>query len=285
MATLLDNIQQVKNVTGGNVIVLGVTHLDLDVLPKLYELLESLTFNPRLDVVLYTRGGDINATRRIALLLREYCDELQIHAPYYCQSSGTLLCLSADHVYFSAMSVFSAIDPHLHGATEDNSAGALSSADIKHFNQMGKDWFNCDVGVDEEMLALLCQSIFPPTLTAFYRTVKETQEIALEMLNFNKSLNTANNLKMIEKLMFGYHSHEYCITGEEMRQLGLNFSREADLKNLTWNIAFELSNSVGGGNRVSLEEPWCDGILSNCEITHFREKSQHELKPIWRSSK
>lgn len=278
---LAASLQEVANKTDGNVIVIGATHLDLDLLPKLYSLLGNMEFRPRLDVILYTRGGDINATRRIALLLREYCTELHIHAPYYCQSSGTLLCLSADHIYFGIMSIFSAIDPHLHGSTEDSSTTALSSADIKHFSQMSEDWFNYKESANEDMLAMLCQSIFPPTLTAFYRTVKEAQQIAHEMLSMGHSLETQRAQKIIEKLMFGYFSHEYCITGEELRKLGLNFIRDVELSTITWEIAHDLANLVGGGNRNSLDDPWCDGILCNSFLIYQREKSLQNLKPKW----
>lgn len=278
---LLTSLQEIATKTGGNVILIGVTHLDLDVLPKLYELLGSMEFRPRLDVILYTKGGDVNATRRIALLLREYCTELHIHAPYYCQSSGTLLCMSADNIYFSVMSMFSAIDPHLHGSMDDSNATALSSADIKHFSQMSEDWFNCYESANKDMLAMLCQSIFPPTLTAFYRTVKEAQQIAHEMLSLSHSLGMQEKQKIIDKLMFGYFSHEYCITGEEMNKLGLNFIRDRELSDITWDIANDLSNVVGGGNRNSLDDPWCDGILSNSFLIYQREKSHLSLKPKW----
>lgn len=262
------------------ILVIAASHLDMDLLPQLYNHLNILGFTNTLNVLLYTRGGDVNATRRIALLLNDYCHNLNIIAPHYCQSSGTLLALSANAVYFSPLSIFSAIDPHLHGGQGDQNA-ALSSADIKLFSDMSKDWFNTEVADKSNMLSMLCEHIFPPTLTTFYRTVLEVKEIAQELLKLAGQHCKTTQSKIIDTLMFSYHSHDYAITGTQLAKLDLPFKTDLRINAATWPLVEFFSLHVGGGNRNELNESWCDSIIVCEKSCSSRWKDMSGLNPKW----
>lgn len=262
------------------ILVIAASHFDMNLLPEIYNHLNSISFNKTLNVLLYTRGGDVNATRRIALLLKHYCDKLNIIAPYYCQSSGTLLALSANRLYYSQLSIFSAIDPHLHGGQGEQDT-ALSSADIKLFSSMSKDWFNTEITNESNMLGMLCDHVFPPTLTAFYRTVLEVKEIAEELLRSAGQHCKITQQQIIETLMFSFHSHDYAVTGSQLAELDLPCQNDESLNQIVWPLVEYFSQYLGGGNRRELNESWCDSCIISCGRLSTRWKDMSGLNPQW----
>lgn len=52
----------------------------------------------RIDLFLYSRGGDISVPWRIVSMIREFCDEFNVLIPYKAQSAATLLSLGADNI-------------------------------------------------------------------------------------------------------------------------------------------------------------------------------------------
>lgn len=277
MQSLLTELEHYRN---SRVLVLSASQLDMGLLPKLYEQLLAIGQTKRLDVVLQCHGGEVNAARRIALLLREFTTHLSVIVPYYCQSAATLLTLAADEIVAGPMAVFSPLDPHLAGNTDaEGGTSALSCQDIKQFNQMARDWF--DINIDEnkvELLSMLCGSIFPPTLTAFYRTALELKQIAAELLQHQlPTVDTAARSAIIEKLMFGYHSHSYAMTRDELKQLGLQLATVPDIDTLVWQMSVNIQQQVGGALRQSADQPWQDVLLVSRDLRHSRLQNENGM--------
>ena len=72
--------------------------------------LKSLGHMPRLSMVLVSNGGSGLASLRIASILRQYCDFLQIIVPSRCASAATMLALAADEIVMSPAGYLTAID-------------------------------------------------------------------------------------------------------------------------------------------------------------------------------
>lgn len=268
-------ITELEHYRDSRVLVLAASQLDMELLPKIYEQLTAIGKTKRLDVVLQCHGGVVNAARRIALLLRQFTTHLSFIVPYYCQSSATLLALVADEIVAGPMAIFSPLDPHLEGNADDGATSALSCLDIKLFSKMTQDWFDINAdGNKAELLSVLCSSIFPPTLTAFYRTTLELKQIAAELLQYQMptaepSVRTA----IIDKLMFGYHSHSYAITPAEMRQLGLPLNIQPDIEPLAWQISTLLQQYVGSVVRKTPDDSWQDVLLVSRDLAHSRQQT------------
>lgn len=277
---LLPQLTELERCRDSRVLVLSASQLDMSLLPKLYQQLLAIGQTKRLDVVLQCHGGEVNAARRIALLLRQFTAHLSVIVPYYCQSAATLLTLAADEIVAGPMAVFSPLDPHLAGGAADGSAtSALSCLDIKQFGQMAQDWF--DINADDnraELLSILCGSIFPPTLTAFYRTTLELKQIATELLQYQlPKAAPAARAAIIEKLMFGYHSHSYAITRDELKQLGLQLLTAPDIDALVWQISVAIQQQVGSALRQSADQPWQDVLLASRDMFHSRVQNENGM--------
>ena len=281
----LNTIRELEEIRRSKVLVIAASHLDMEILPALYEQLLAMGKSERLDVVLQCRGGVVNAARRIALLLRQFCRHLSFIVPYYCESSATILALAGDEIVAGEMAMFSPIDPHMNGgvAGDEEACAALSCMDLKLFPDMTKDWFGI-ISEEAQLQAFsqLCGSMFPPTLTAFYRTTKEVEQVAMELLAFHLPQKSEEfHKKIIHQLMYGYYSHNYAITAGEMKKLGLNIERNAKVEQLAWDISRMLQGMVGGALRQSREQAWIDVAILSANTAKTRLTSEDGMMPSW----
>ncbi|MYM94598.1 SDH family Clp fold serine proteinase [Duganella vulcania] len=283
---LPEKIKHLEAVRGSRVLVMAASQLDMEMLPELYRQLRAIGRSDRLDVVLQCRGGVVNAARRIALLLREYTQRLTFIVPFHCQSSATLLTLAGDEIIAGELAIFSPIDPHLQGDADGGESTAVSSQDIQRFGEMCAAWFGADEGqARAEALSLLSASVFPPTLTAFYRTTLELRQIGEELLRHQLPQHDAEaHARIVEHLMSGYHSHHYAITGEELAALGLRVRSEPATDDLAWDISRMLQAHIGGGARASLEAPVQDALLATRDGVAVRYRRPDGLLPRWSCS-
>ncbi len=276
---LPEHIARIERLRDSRVLVLAASHLDLELLPWLYDQCREIGRVPRLDVVLQGRGGVVNAARRIALFLRAQTEHLAFIVPFHCESSATLLTLCADEIVAGELALFSPIDPLLEGA----GGGAHSGLDVKLFGEMAERWFGIDpASARAESLPLLCNSIFPPALTAFYRTTQEMATIAEQLLAFQlPSAETDTRQRIVQHLMSAYHSHNYAITREELEALGLRIRRDLEVEQAAWPVSKLLQACVGGGLRPSTEHAWNDVLLASRESLRLRQRQPGGLSPLW----
>lgn len=47
----------------------------------------------KVDLFLYTRGGDVSVPWRIVTMIREFCDEFSVLVPYKAHSAGTMIAI------------------------------------------------------------------------------------------------------------------------------------------------------------------------------------------------
>ncbi|MFT4925952.1 MAG: hypothetical protein ACI8WB_002047 [Phenylobacterium sp.] len=280
----LSHIEALAQQRQSTVLVLGASNIDIDMLPALYDTLRLNGHCKQLDVVLYGRGGIVNAARRIALLLHQFCDKLCFMVPHYCESAATLLALSGHEIIAGPLAIFSPIDPQLQSAGNGTDApSSLSSQDVRLFGQMMKDWFSVD---DDEAQAqsasLLCNSIFPTTLTSFYRSTLELQQIGKQLLSYNlPQSDDAGVSKIIDQLIYGYHSHSYAITREELMALGINITADVQSETLAWHIAADIRANLGRGACKTVDDGWHDVIIATAHSIRLRSCKPDSPAPYW----
>lgn len=276
-------IRQIEQQRNSKVLVLAAAELDLTLLPTLYN--ELLRIGPvaQLDVLIQSRGGEVNASRRIAMLLRSFCQRLTFLVPYYCQSAATLLVLAADDMIAGELAMFSPIDPHLHGGTGDGAATTLSCQDIQQFGVMAQQWFGlAPEQASQQLLGLLAEQMFPPTLTAFYRVSVEVQQIAEQLLCWQlPEQSAAERAAIAQKLIAGYHSHFFALSGAEMQALGLKVQKDTQIELYSWQLSLLLQQQIGGAARESLEQGWFDAALYSADLLQRRWHQPDGLTALW----
>lgn len=276
-------IERIGRLRGTTVLVLAASNLEIDLLPTLYDTLSELGRTRGLDVVLYCRGGVVNAARRIALLLHEFTDRLTFVIPHFCESSGTVLALAAAEIIAGPVAVFSPVDPRLQCAqpSSGDSPLAVSSQDVRLFGKMSEDWFGME-GREAQARALsaLCESVFPTTLTSFYRSALEVKDICAQMLEI-AHCPEPRRARIIQALLFGYHSHSYALTRQELKDLGLPISTNEEVEGCGWLISAELRNFIGGGARQSVQDDWFDTLVAIHGGARRRRQREGAPAPIW----
>ena len=277
-------LTEIEALRNSKAILLAASGLDMEALPKLYEQLKSLGRVPKLDVVLHGRGGEINAARRIALLLNKFTDHLSFIVPYHCESACTVLVLSGKEIIASDMAVFSPIDTHLNVAVgSDGDPSSLASEDVRLFTEMGKQWFGVESEEERtQLLSALASSVFPTTLTSLYRSNLEQQQISQELIAMQlPDVPEEYRNDIVEQLRCGYHSHSYALTGDDLAELGLKIVKSDAVDALSWPLATRVNRVVGGAARQNMEDPRNDFLIATTETTWIRQVHPRAFGPTW----
>jgi hypothetical protein len=262
------HLESIERARGSRVLVIAATNLDLDLLPVLHERLGDIAPAGGLDVLLYCRGGQIGAARRIAMLLHDFAGRLSFIVPDRCESAGTLLALAGLEILASPVAVFSPVDPQLQaGVAGDSGPGAIAAEDVRLFGEMAERWFG--IGSEEagvNALSILSASIFPTTLAAFYRATLEVEAICAELLALGMPESPAEARAAAgAALIRGHHSHGFPLAPSDLAAIGLPVQGDSAIATPALAIARALRGSVGPSARRSEEEGWTDALVATVQ--------------------
>ncbi|MDP3794983.1 MAG: hypothetical protein Q8R13_03580 [bacterium] len=212
----------------------------MDVIPVLGRTLARGGKTERLDLFLYSAGGDTMVPWRLVSMLREYCDVLAVLVPYKAHSAATMVALGADEIVMSNLSELSPIDPSTANVFNPSDPQnpqnriPISVEDVMAYFDLAKNKFGIK---DESQLAHIFgkfidanPQIHPLALGNINRIHNLIRILARRLL---KSHNTAIAGAEIEKIVDDFteklYSHQYFIGRKEAREdLGLHFVRFAD---------------------------------------------------------
>lgn len=88
-------------------LVRGIADDDIRVL---YSHLRNIGSQKRINLFIYTRGGDVRVPPRVVHLLREHTEEVYTLVPYRAHSGGTSICLGSDYIMMGEMAELSPVD-------------------------------------------------------------------------------------------------------------------------------------------------------------------------------
>lgn len=152
-----------------------------------------------LDIVLHTPGGLVLAAIQIARALRQHKGKVTVFVPHYAMSGGTLIALSADEIIMCAHSVLGPIDPQL---GQYPAASLIKVVDEKPI-----------ADVDDHTLVLA---------DVGRKAIQQVEAAASELLQ--RSLPEKSAHELAAKLARGTWTHDYPISADEARSLGLPIS-------------------------------------------------------------
>src|SRR3954463_3260883 len=176
-----------------------------------------------IDVILHTPGGLVLAAEQIAKALVERKAKVTVFVPHYAMSGGTLIALAADEVVMDANAVLGPVDPQI---GDMPAASILKAVQIKGPQRVG-----------DEMLIL-----------ADIAEKARNQVGAFVAQVLLKHMPEKQAIGVATVLTEGRWTHDYPITVQAARQLGLNVSTEMPLS------IYELMELYpqGGGIRPSV---------------------------------
>jgi ClpP class serine protease len=154
-----------------------------------------------IDLILHTPGGLVLAAAQIAQALRRHKGKVTVYVPHYAMSGGTLIALAADEIVMDHNAVLGPVDPQL---GQSPAASVLTVLEKKE----PKD-------IDDQTLILADVSrkaIAQVRATVQYLLAERMAPEAAEAL--------------AQKLSTGTWTHDYAITAEEGKALGLPVSTD-----------------------------------------------------------
>lgn len=153
-------------------------------------------------LILHTPGGLVLAASQIALALKRHPARKVVIVPHYAMSGGTLIALVADEIVMDPDAVLGPLDPQIQvGSVVYPAPSLIKVAKMKGNSASDQTLVLADVAE---------------------KAIKEIQELIVYLLE--DRLGRERALEVARRLTEGYYTHDYPITADEARKLGLNVS-------------------------------------------------------------
>lgn len=247
-----------------------------DAVRPLYDHLLSLDFDEgkkRIDLFLYSRGGDVSVPWRIVSMIREFCDEFNVLIPYRAQSAATLLSIGADHIIMGKKAELGPIDPTLVKASLGETAvppQEIAVEDVNSFLAFVKERANInDQDAVANILNSLINQIGPLTLGSVNRQHHHIRLVARKLLTSRREkLDEEKISTIIETLTEKIYSHGHAIGRREAKDIGLPVEYpNNDLEELMWELYLKYETFL------ELREPIYPEII-------LKDKEQYQMENI-----
>jgi ClpP class serine protease len=168
------------------------------------EVLRAIRLTPPempIDLILHTPGGLVLAAEQIARALQERPGKVTVFVPHYAMSGGTLIALAADEIVMDPHAVLGPVDPQL---GQFPAASILRVLQTKNLNEV------------EDQTIILADIA--------EKALRQVRETVRDLLS--DKLPPGRAEEVAEQLSSGRWTHDYPITVEEVRGLGLRVSTE-----------------------------------------------------------
>ncbi len=154
-----------------------------------------------IDLVIHTPGGLVLAALQIARALRRHPARTTVFVPHYAMSGGTLIALAADEIVMCEHSVLGPVDPQLGQLPAASIVRAAESKPVEH--------------VEDRTLILADMG---------RKAIQQVEAAVAELLEGR--MPEARVREVAALLSRGTWTHDYPITAEQARELGLNVSTD-----------------------------------------------------------
>lgn len=176
-------------------------HIDIEDSEQILRAIQLTDPDLPIDLILHTPGGLVLASEQIANALSKHPGKVTVFVPHYAMSGGTLIALAADEIIMDVNAVLGPVDPQI---------GQYPAASILHVLEEKK----VD-RIDDETL------ILADIARKAIRQVKDTI-IRLGCCQYSKE----DAERLADVLSSGRWTHDYPITAEEAREIGLKVNTE-----------------------------------------------------------
>ncbi len=175
--------------------------IDIDDSEKVLRAIRSTPKDKPIDLILHTPGGLVLAASQIAKAIKDHPAKTTVIIPHYAMSGGTLIALAADEIVMDRHAVLGPVDPQLMNYPAPSIINAVEKKDPKD--------------VDDETLILA---------DVARKALNQVREFVFDLLKDRMGEDKAREVAKI--LTEGRWTHDYPITVEVARELGLNVNTE-----------------------------------------------------------
>jgi ClpP class serine protease len=218
-----------------------------DALPIFVNQLRGIDNTKRLDVLVFTTGGDTLAAFSLGRLVREFGEWVGVLVPDRCLSAGTLFALGANEIFMTRAGTLSPIDPSITTPLNPTADGpmpgqkqllSVSVESVAGFRSLLEDeWSIKTEEMTAQIFKILADRVHPLALGDVYRSRQQIERLAHQLLTAHRSDEEAIQT-IIKTLTRGLGSHDYPISRTEARKLmGSQVADDDDsLEDLVWRV-------------------------------------------------
>jgi hypothetical protein len=189
---------------------------------------ESVGTSGKVDLCLYTRGGDVNAVWPIVSLIREFDPDFEILVPFRCHSSGTILALGAKRIVMGPLSELSPIDPstgnQFNPVDANKNRLAISVEDAQAYRsfvleQLGEEKPTPQsLGAFTQLIGRLAAEVHPLALGNVHRVNQQIKTLAAALMKLHLVVGR-NTDEVISVLATRFYSHLHMINRHEAAEI------------------------------------------------------------------
>ncbi len=175
-------------------------HIDLEDAQTIIAAIKETPQSMPIDLVLHTPGGLVLAAMQVARAVEAHQAKVTVYVPVYAMSGGTLIALAADEIVMAEFSVLGPIDPQIMGLPAASIARVPKVKPIEH--------------------------VFDLTLVladVSEKAIAQVKKGAVELMT--PQMEQAKAEALAEKLAGGQWTHDYALTCDEAKELGLPVRR------------------------------------------------------------
>lgn len=200
----------------------------------------------KIDMFLYSRGGDMVAPLRIVRMIREHCRVFGVLVPYRAHSAATSIALGADEIVMGKAGELSPVDPttgHPFNPQDPNNPKQripISVEDVTSYFLLAKE----QAGLrDDQMVTVLnelANKVNPLALGNVYRAYRMARLLTEKLLSLHMDARRERKKiqAIVEHLTEKLCIHAYPITrAEAQAEIGLKVIKpDAGLENTMWSL-------------------------------------------------
>jgi hypothetical protein len=197
-----------------------------DIVRIIYRHLRAIGEVDRLDLFLYSRGGDTNVPWPLVSICRSFAKHFAVLVPYRAHSAATQIAMGADEIVMGPLGELTQVDPSLKSDyTPPNPAQAgqtlhVSVEDLRGYFDFFKDQ-NLGEGTMNSVIDLLRDSkLHPLAIGEVHRALGSIQYISARLLATHIK-NEGEVKKIAEAMVTEMKVHAHKIKQQEAHQIGL----------------------------------------------------------------
>ena len=192
----------------------------------------------KLDVIVDSGGGDLDAAYNLALLFRRFGSEsLTFVIPRWAKSAATLLICSGDEILMTPVAEIGPLDPQITAMNPlENRIEKFSPLHIESTLQLIRNEF--ESGHSKLAEGLLQRLQFPMTLGRFKKSLELGRDYLKKLLTSRMlQHDDTKAIDISERLTTGYADHSWSITINEAQELGLvAHNIDEEFLDIVWKI-------------------------------------------------
>jgi ClpP class serine protease len=181
-------------------------YIDIEDSEAVLRAIRSTPGNVPIMLILHTPGGLVLAASQIARALKSHPSRKVAVVPHYAMSGGTLVALAADEIIMDPNAALGPLDPQL---GTPNGMYVPAPSILRAVEAKGRE------RADDETLIMA---------DVAEKSLRQMRELVVELLRDRMGEDGA--AKVADALVSGRYTHDYPLTVEQLRELGLKVSTD-----------------------------------------------------------